>query len=598
MKKLIFLLTISLFYFLLSGNFSSAKAVNFFNFKVMRKFILFLVITNVICLLSLIHLREVSAQFQKTHQTSQNQKPNLLAYSPDQYISGYLSGPTHGVVGQTLVYTAGFQSVRSYITDGTIFWKSTTNSRFSGLSGVLTYNQVSDKPTTLTISASWIPSAPGDYYIFIGASGNPSSASCNNDPLPENLVPHCGPEGLIKVTITANAPPPPGGGACWTPSWKGGSMNNLLEGTNVTLQPGAAFTMTCNYGSHSSCIYPSGVSTCNWQGTNADGAERFGCNAPTTPGSYPISCTVGACACNYPNPADNHQIGVLTVSAPPPPTASITGPTSLTVGQSGTFSASANQSSDSTLSKGQMHFASTTADLSQAGSWTQIGTDQALSGQTGSFSKSYTWNTAGTYYVTVDIYNANGGKCTGNPTLTGDWVSCGTNDYLTVTVYNPKTPPCYIPASLGVGTGGYGDVNQDGKVSTIDSDLITKYLIGLTTFTSAQIEAADVNGTANVLSSASNISSSDALIILNFLNGSISTFTACPTPTPGPSCPLKNRGDANCDGKINILDFNIWRDEFLRVANTTSADFNSDNSITILDFNVWRDGFLDPSLPH
>jgi len=89
-----------------------------------------------------------------------------------------------------------------------------------------------------------------------------------------------------------------------------------------------------------------------------------------------------------------------------PPTASITGPTSLTVGQSGTFSASANQSSDSTLSKGQMHFASTTADLSQAGSWTQIGTDQALSGQTGSFSKSYTWNTAGTYYVTVDIYNA------------------------------------------------------------------------------------------------------------------------------------------------------------------------------------------------
>lgn len=73
------------------------------------------------------------------------------------------------------------------------------------------------------------------------------------------------------------------------------------------------------------------------------------------------------------------------------------------------------------------------------------------------------------------------------------------------------------------------------------------------------------------------------------------------TPTPGPSCPLKNRGDADCNGKINIFDFNIWRDEFLEVANTTSSNFDGsggEHPITIFDFNIWRDGFLDPSLPH
>ena len=79
------------------------------------------------------------------------------------------------------------------------------------------------------------------------------------------------------------------------------------------------------------------------------------------------------------------------------------------------------------------------------------------------------------------------------------------------------------------------------------------------------------------------------------------TPTRTPTPTPTSTCPLKGRGDANCDEIINILDFNIWRDEFLKVVNTTSSNFDDsdeNNPITILDFNIWRDGFLDPSLPH
>jgi len=63
------------------------------------------------------------------------------------------------------------------------------------------------------------------------------------------------------------------------------------------------------------------------------------------------------------------------------------------------------------------------------------------------------------------------------------------------------------------------------------------------------------------------------------------------TPTLIP-CPLKGRGDATCDGIIDILDFEIWRREFLGIDTTTKADFDSVGGVSILDFEIWRRGFL------
>ena len=68
-----------------------------------------------------------------------------------------------------------------------------------------------------------------------------------------------------------------------------------------------------------------------------------------------------------------------------------------------------------------------------------------------------------------------------------------------------------------------------------------------------------------------------------------------PISTPTPTvvlCARKGEGDANCDGLINILDFEIWRREFLGIDSTTKADFDSSGGITILDFEIWRRGFL------
>lgn len=93
------------------------------------------------------------------------------------------------------------------------------------------------------------------------------------------------------------------------------------------------------------------------------------------------------------------------------------------------------------------------------------------------------------------------------------------------------------------------------------------------------------------------------------------SITPVPSPTPqlpppsNPStapvtlsCSLRNKGDANCDNKINNSDFDVWRDEFIsELAGITTerhSDFNNDSVINIVDFNIWKTGFSDSSLSH
>lgn len=71
-----------------------------------------------------------------------------------------------------------------------------------------------------------------------------------------------------------------------------------------------------------------------------------------------------------------------------------------------------------------------------------------------------------------------------------------------------------------------------------------------------------------------------------------------PTPTPQAtaipcSCPSdptrKSRGDANCDGKIDEVDFNLWLEQFhSSPSQTDSADFNCDGKVDGIDFEYWR----------
>lgn len=56
----------------------------------------------------------------------------------------------------------------------------------------------------------------------------------------------------------------------------------------------------------------------------------------------------------------------------------------------------------------------------------------------------------------------------------------------------------------------------------------------------------------------------------------------------------KTPGDANGDGSVDILDYNIWRNEFLGISTTKQSDFNNDGIVDILDFTIWRNAVLVP----
>lgn len=80
--------------------------------------------------------------------------------------------------------------------------------------------------------------------------------------------------------------------------------------------------------------------------------------------------------------------------------------------------------------------------------------------------------------------------------------------------------------------------------------------------------------------------------------GDCSTPTLTPTPTgqasptqttsPPPTCPRKSEGDANCDDRITLLDFDRWRQEYLDELYGFNADFDSSKSVTLVDFEIWR----------
>ncbi|MEK7558742.1 MAG: hypothetical protein AAB521_00380 [Patescibacteria group bacterium] len=247
----------------------------------------------------------------------------------------------------------------------------------------------------------------------------------------------------------------------------------------------------------------------------------------TTPTSYSVNVTAGG----------NTKVSDFGLS-PPPVTASITGRSYATTGQTVSFTGTANDPNFQSLSKGEMYSSPTSGE-----SWTAFtGSPYTLFGSSQSFSASKAFSTPGTYWVVVNAHSNSGSKCTGNPfQIPSPWTDCGASSRMQVTVYDPKTSSCPVPSTLtGSGTNPlgapyqYGDVDGDGKISTLDSYKILDY-IGGGTLTTSQIERADVvdpGGSPSVQSAGSDVTAKDAQWILKFLENIITTFPACPT-TPG-----------------------------------------------------------------
>lgn len=67
--------------------------------------------------------------------------------------------------------------------------------------------------------------------------------------------------------------------------------------------------------------------------------------------------------------------------------------------------------------------------------------------------------------------------------------------------------------------------------------------------------------------------------------------TATAGPTHSASCAKHPLGDADCNGIIDISDYEQFRKEYTHILNTLAADFNDDSSDTITDFEIWRRGY-------
>ncbi len=59
------------------------------------------------------------------------------------------------------------------------------------------------------------------------------------------------------------------------------------------------------------------------------------------------------------------------------------------------------------------------------------------------------------------------------------------------------------------------------------------------------------------------------------------------------SCTTKSSGDADCNGKIDLIDYEQWRREYIKLAATTSANFNTDTVVNLIDYEIWRRGYAN-----
>jgi len=66
-----------------------------------------------------------------------------------------------------------------------------------------------------------------------------------------------------------------------------------------------------------------------------------------------------------------------------------------------------------------------------------------------------------------------------------------------------------------------------------------------------------------------------------------------PVSAQDANCPLKGKGDVNCDGFISSQDILLWNEEYLKFKNSKEADVNFDSKISLKDFEVIRHQFCD-----
>ncbi|MFA6603194.1 MAG: dockerin type I domain-containing protein [Candidatus Shapirobacteria bacterium] len=139
----------------------------------------------------------------------------------------------------------------------------------------------------------------------------------------------------------------------------------------------------------------------------------------------------------------------------------------------------------------------------------------------------------------------------------------------------PASTPIPIPESKPLVCGSYGDVDNNGLITTQDSNLVEQYDVGLIDLSETQLVNADVNADKEV-----NVM--DSLLIGRYVKGIILTFPVC----------SKIPGDANRDGTVNLVDLGIWKTEYVEKVGK-SGDFNGDGVVNLTDLGIWKTEYVN-----
>ncbi|MEK7573266.1 MAG: CAP domain-containing protein [Patescibacteria group bacterium] len=252
------------------------------------------------------------------------------------------------------------------------------------------------------------------------------------------------------------------------------------------------------------------------------------------------------------------------------PTASISGPTSATVGQTLTYTGTAWDTSGHLLA-GDIYRSPTASE-----NWIGLVTNTPLAGSGQSFSA--TWNTTGmspgTYYVVVNAYSS-GGKCTGNTfQIAAGWTDCGPNDHLTVTLSPPSK----------------GDVNCDGRIDILDVGLILAYTAGVASLSDTCQAGKVYRPTADVDGNGI-IDGKDALQIMKYLAG-------LPSALNGGVMSPASAGDSDGDGFIDGIENFIGTNPNKKCATTSTindetpdpwpVDFDDNKIVNLSDLGKYN----------
>lgn len=119
-------------------------------------------------------------------------------------------------------------------------------------------------------------------------------------------------------------------------------------------------------------------------------------------------------------------------------------------------------------------------------------------------------------------------------------------------------------------------------VDTIGKTITGKTKLGTLTFTPV---AQNTNATLSFSDvQITEVNSIGSISKNSYPNAGVYTIIA---PATAPTAKIL-QGNANEDEAVNILDYQIWRDEYLGAATTAKADFNKDNKIDLVDFSIFR----------